>query len=153
MKKFNDAILKQLYEFNEQLIELEKNKPKTIQEEIEQLENVEAILAIEKILKLERDFPGIVQVRMLDHLEVLADSARIGKYPLNNWLEPNGRKCDRKTNYTSIIGHMQEAYRGNIDKDSGRFAGLHAACRLMMDHTRREKGIVHELDRTPESKL
>ena len=120
---------------------------KTLIEKIETLENPEAVLAIEKIIRLETEFPGIIKVRMLDHLEVLADSARKGKYPLNNWLEPNGRGCDNKSNHASICRHIADEMAGSgIDQDSGRPSRLHASCRLMMKHTRESEGLYHPDD-------
>lgn len=119
-----------------------------IEDDIAELE-LEAVLAIEKIISIEKEFPGLVQARFLDHLDPLVDSARKGKYPLNNWLEPDGLKCDRMTNYNSIKNHFNEGFSGGPfakDADSGRNPELHAACRLMMSHTRTSKGIIHELD-------
>lgn len=109
-------------------------KQKTLQQDIEELENYEAVLAIEKIVKLEKEFPGIIKVRLLDHLEVLADSARTGKYGLSSWLEPG--VLDHKKNYASIGRHVAEGYVGQLkDKESGRNPELHGAVRLLMSHT------------------
>lgn len=120
-----------------------------IEDDIGDLE-LEAVLAIEKIISIEKEFPGLVQVRLLDHLDILADSARKAKYPLNNWLDPNGLKCDRMTNYRSIMNHITQASDegpGSKDRDSGRNPELHAACRLMMSHTRFARGIIHDSDK------
>ena len=109
----------------------------------------EAICSIKMILDVEEEFPGLIQSELFDFIEILADSARTGKYSLNNWLEPNGRKCDRKTNYESITRHVEQAKldRDEKDKDSGRPPSLHAACRLMMDNVRISRGIKHEDDK------
>ena len=107
----------------------------------------QAVLSINKILDIEEEFPGLVQVEMLDHFQPLIDSARVGKYPLNNWLEPNGRKCEAKVNLKSIQNHVDQEHEG-IDRDieSGLPPRLHASCRLMMKHVRNKRGIVHEND-------
>lgn len=128
----------------------ETTKPMQRIEEIYGTLELEAVLAIEKIIKLEQEFPGIVQVRLLDHIDILADSARKGKYPLNNWLEPNGRGTSKISNYKSIGHHILEQLRSPNarDKDSGRPPRLHAAIRLMMEHTRDSKGIVNPEDST-----
>lgn len=105
--------------------------------------------AVYEILSIETEFPGIVQKEFFDHLKILADSARAGKYPLNNWMEKNGKKCDRKTNYESIQRHVDQAKISSEekDKDSGRHPNLHAACRLMMDHVRISQKIIHDKDK------
>ena len=83
---------------------------------------------------------------LLDHLEVLKHSAKIGKYRPNDWLNKDGKGCDHKSQYASIFRHVAEAYNGiKKDKDSGLDPRLHAAIRLMMDYTRDQKGLVHPL--------
>lgn len=95
---------------------------------------LDAVLAIEKIIKLEQEFPGLVHPRLLDHLDVLADSARSGKYGLNSWRDPGVFK--HKDNYASIGRHVAEGYSGKLkDDESGRNPELHGAVRLMMSHT------------------
>lgn len=106
-----------------------------------------AIAAIEKLIELDLEFPGIVLPEMLAHIDVLAHSARIGKYPLNNWLEAGGRGCDHKSQYASIDRHKSEAYcLKKVDKDSGLDPRLHAMCRLGMDYTRDMRGLTHPDD-------
>lgn len=79
---------------------------------------------------------------MLDFVLVLIHSARIGKYPPNNWLQPNGMGCDTRSMYASIFRHVSEAYCGlTVDRDSGLDPRLHAAARLLMDYTRDKRGL------------
>jgi NTP pyrophosphatase (non-canonical NTP hydrolase) len=118
-----------------------------IAENIHTVVNQEALRAILKILKLEKEFPGIIKEHLFDHIDILADSARIGKYPLNNWLLPEGKKADKKTNYRSIQNHIDQENQGiAADHESGRPPRLHAACRLMMDHVRKTENIKHPKD-------
>lgn len=120
----------------ERVVYLRKNSP-------------EAFKSILKIIDLEMNYPGIIQCELLDHIDILADSAKVGKYQLNNWLTPNGRKCSRKENYESINRHIKESIsdKNYLDKESNRPPRLHAAIRLMMDHTRIQRGIKHDADK------
>jgi hypothetical protein len=84
---------------------------------------------------------------MLDFIDVLVHSAESGKYPLNNWLEPNGKGCDRKSMYGSMFRHAAESYCGvTADRDSGLRPRQHAICRLVMDDVRSLKGLKHPAD-------
>jgi hypothetical protein len=108
-----------------------------------------ALAAIEKIVRLDQEFPGIVLPQLLDHIDILADSARKGKYPLNNWLEEGGRGCSTEHNFKSIGHHILERLINGpdfVDSDSKRPPILHAAVRLMMAHTRNELKIIHPED-------
>lgn len=128
-------------------LSLTKQKMPRIEDVYGSLE-LEAVLAIEKIIKLEEEFPGLVQHEMLDHLDILADSARKGKYPLNNWLDRNGKKTSRKVNYKSIQNHIDQENEGiEEDHESGRPPRLHAACRLMMDHCRKRRNLINDEDK------
>jgi len=80
--------------------------------------------------------------------EVLHKACQSGKYPANNWLEPNGYNTDKKSMYASIFRHCAEAYAGvRLDKESGLDPRLHAAVRLMMDYTRDYRGIKNDKDK------
>lgn len=71
------------------------------------------------------------------------------KRPMNNWLNKDGDTMDKKSNYKSIMFHSAQASTG-LDAtrwdESGLQHKLHAACRLLMDHTREERGITHTKD-------
>lgn len=111
--------------------------------------STDAVALINKIVAIEFEFPGLVKAEFLDFLDVFADSARVGKYPLNNWLEPNGRKADKVNNYSSIGRHIEQEKAGiKADHDSGRPPKLHAIARLSMDHVRDSRGVIHPLDNT-----
>lgn len=84
---------------------------------------------------------------LIDHLKILLNSAKSGKYEPNNWLQPDGKGCGHKSMYASIHRHVSFASVGvKLDKDSGMDHRLHAAIRLMMDYTRYRKGIKHPED-------
>jgi hypothetical protein len=81
-------------------------------------------------------------VELFDHVQILVNSFKSGKYPMNNWLERNGKGCDNKSMYASIFRHVSAASNGiKLDKDSKMDHRLHAAIRLMMDYTRDQKGL------------
>lgn len=84
---------------------------------------------------------------LFDLIEPLKHSAKIGKYPPNNWLSPAGAGCSHKAMYASIFRHAAEAYcRVKIDRDSGLDPRLHLALRVMMDYTRDKLNIIHPDD-------
>lgn len=91
-------------------------------------------------------------IELDDFKEVLLQAARSGKYPPNDWLKPDGKKQDIKTQYKSISHHMIDGIEGAlkgelaIDKDSGLASILHAICRLNMLYVRLKRGIIHPLD-------
>jgi hypothetical protein len=82
---------------------------------------------------------------MLDFINVIAMGAK--KYKMNNWLEPNGRKCSEREMHDSMFHHLAESFSGfHRDVESGLDPLLHLACRSMMLYTRRMRGIRHEDD-------
>lgn len=85
----------------------------------------------------------------LDHFKaILVQAAQSGKYDPDNWLEPDGKKQDKKSQYDSIMHHILAHVRGEqLDKESGLDHRLHATVRLMMDYTRDKRGIKHPIDR------
>lgn len=83
-----------------------------------------------------------------DFKQVLIQAAQSGKYQVNNWLEPDGKKQSRRENFNSIMHHLVADMLGEeIDKDSGLPHLLMAQCRIGMAHTRRKRSIVHPLDK------
>lgn len=85
---------------------------------------------------------------LFDHIKILEHSAKIGRYPPNNWLEENGTGCGKKNMYASIFRHVAKASVGiQTDRDSGLDHRLHAAIRLMMDYVRDRRRLVHNEDK------
>lgn len=101
----------------------------------------------QELKRIDNKYPELLQPYFLDFIKVLENSADSGKYALNNWLEQNGKGCDRKSMYASIFRHNAEAYTGvTFDKDSGLDPDLHASCRNIMSYTRKQMGLVHPND-------
>lgn len=83
---------------------------------------------------------------MLHFLLVVRNGAL--KYGMDNWLEPNGVRSDEKSMHDSMFHHLAESYAGiRQDKDSKLDPLLHLSCRALMLYTRRQKRIVHDLDK------
>jgi hypothetical protein len=104
---------------------------------------------------LERDFlsdkyelPGhAIQPEMFDFLKIVSMGAK--KYAMNNWLESNGKRSSEKDMHDSMFHHLAESFAGQRqDKDSKLDPLLHLACRALMLYTRRQRGIIHEDDKT-----
>lgn len=88
-----------------------------------------------------------IPIEMYDFAKVLARSASSGKYPPNNWLQYDGKKCDHKSMHDSMFHHLAESYSGvTKDRESGLHPLLHLACRALMMYTRYENQLVHPLD-------
>ncbi len=86
-----------------------------------------------------------VPSEMFDFMKIMEMGAK--KHGANNWLGPNGKKSDEKSMCDSMFHHLAEAYSGKRrDGESGLDPLLHLACRALMLYTRRQKGLVHELD-------
>lgn len=101
---------------------------------------------IKNIQKLLDDTVQIPE-EMYDFVKVLDKSAESGKYPANNWLEPNGMSCEPRAMYASMFRHLAEANCGSIeDKDSGLHPLLHLATGALMMYTRWKKGIDYKKD-------
>lgn len=102
---------------------------------------------VEKLERIENEFPGLLISEFFDHIDPLYNSAKTGKYPVSNWMEPAGKCIDVKSNYASVGRHVAHAHtRQLIDKDSGLYHQQHGACRLMMDYVRLVRGIKHPDD-------
>lgn len=87
---------------------------------------------------------------LFDHIQILVNSYKSGKYPMNNWLEPDGKGMSDEANNASMKRHFKKYLAGiELDDDSGMDHLLHLAVRAMMKYTRRKKGLVHVLDRDP----
>lgn len=85
---------------------------------------------------------------LLDLIKIIAVGAK--KYTMNNWLLPNGKRCSEKDMHDSMFHHLAESFVGKReDVDSKLDPLLHLACRALMLYTRRQRGIVHENDKTP----
>lgn len=83
-------------------------------------------------------------LELFDFLQVLVDSANLGRYPENNWLK-EGREAinsDSKSMCASMFRHLAEASSGRTeDKDSGLHPLLHLASRAMMLYVRQKRGL------------
>lgn len=85
---------------------------------------------------------------MFDFVKVILHEDSIKKHGANNWLNANGHTCDVKNMYGSIFRHVAKAYaRDKIDPQSGLDHRLHAAARLLMDYTRDQMQLKHDLDK------
>jgi len=90
-----------------------------------------------------------IQPEMFDFLKVVAIGAK--KYAMNNWLEADGKRSSEKDMHDSMGHHWAESMVGKgkaLDKDSKLDPLLHLACRALMLYTRRQRGIIHEDDKT-----
>lgn len=101
-----------------------------------------------RLFEIESKHPGLLQKELFDFLEVLVDGAE--KYSLNNWLDSEGKKCSEKEMHDSMFHHLAESFTDGVeavDKDSLLDPLLHLQCRAGMLYTRREREIVHPLDK------
>lgn len=90
-----------------------------------------------------------IPIELFDHIQILVNSYKSGKYPMNNWLEVDGKGMDDKSNLASMFRHLAKMTAGEVlDNDSGMEHDLHLAIRSMMRYTRRKKGLVHKDDQT-----
>lgn len=88
-----------------------------------------------------------IQPEMFDFLKVVSVGAK--KYSMNNWLEPSGKRSSEKDMHDSMFHHLAESFAGQRqDRDSGLDPLLHLATRALMLYTRRQRGIIHEDDKT-----
>lgn len=63
------------------------------------------------------------------------------------WLDPAAPRMSHKQNHDSMFHHLAESFTGHdSDPESGLHPLLHLACRALMEYTRIQKGIRHELD-------
>lgn len=75
----------------------------------------------------------------LDVYKVLEVGAE--KYGSNSWLK--GMHFNRKDNCDSMFHHLAEHYSGvEADAESGLDPLLHIACRALMMHTLKERGLL-----------
>lgn len=75
-----------------------------------------------------------------------------GKHGKSNWLEKDGKKSSHKDMCDSAFHHLAEAYSGSTaDKETGIDPFLHAASRLLMAYTRRQRGLIHKDDKNEDS--
>lgn len=83
-------------------------------------------------------------LELFDFLQVLVDSANLGKYPENNWLREGSKaiNSDSRSMCASMFRHLAEASTGRKkDKDSGLHPLLHLASRAMMLYVRKKRGL------------
>ncbi len=72
----------------------------------------------------------------------------------DNWLEPNSKKMDHKSNHDSMFHHLSESLvlqniqgiENRNDHESKLDVLLHLACRALMAYTRGQRGIRHDDD-------
>lgn len=72
----------------------------------------------------------------------------------DNWLEPNAKKMDHKSNHDSMFHHLSESFvlrdiqgiENRGDPESKLDVLLHLACRALMMYTRMQRGIRHDAD-------
>lgn len=70
------------------------------------------------------------------------------KHKANNWLSPAGNKADHNSMFNSMFHHLADAYaKKDVDHESGLDPLLHLAARALMVYTRKQKGIIHPLDK------
>jgi hypothetical protein len=70
------------------------------------------------------------------------------KHKANNWLTAGGNKSDHNSMFNSMFHHLADAYaKKDIDHESGLDPLLHLAARALMVYTRKQKGIIHPLDK------
>ena len=88
-----------------------------------------------------------IPVEMFDFIKVLQQATTSGKYPENNWLEPEGIGTNKKHMHSAMFRHLAESYSGSqVDKESGLHPLLHLACRAMMSYCRQTNNIINSQD-------
>lgn len=84
---------------------------------------------------------------MFEFLKIVKMGA--SKYALNNWLNEDGQNADERNMHASMFRHLAASSAGqNVDNESGEDHLLHLACRALMLYTRRQRNIIHPLDKS-----